>query len=236
MPPIRKGDGTAVVPKGISQVRTGDGRILFDGPALPDSVVLPESNDLDHFDGPTTAYDINDNSPVIYTEENDLSLKLTSNENPTGTEPVPIYSTSGLDRYPQQGEIFSCFINDIGDLVPMYTWAHQANQDDYYGAMIFPDGNELRLLKGDGSGGFNILDSTTVTHNTDTWYDVETEWRGDGFMEVTLYDLDGFERDNQLASVSGTDTDWGNGGVGFGHSSSSDSDAAWDFYRITEIL
>jgi len=37
MPPIRKGDGTAVVPKGISQVRTGDGRILFDGPAIPDS-------------------------------------------------------------------------------------------------------------------------------------------------------------------------------------------------------
>jgi len=36
MPPIRKGDGTAVAPKGISQVRTGDGRILFDGVAIPD--------------------------------------------------------------------------------------------------------------------------------------------------------------------------------------------------------
>jgi len=34
MPPIRKGDGTAVSPKGISQVRTGDGRILFDGPDI----------------------------------------------------------------------------------------------------------------------------------------------------------------------------------------------------------
>ena len=38
MPPIRKGDGTPVTPKGISQVRTGDGRILFDGVAIPDSV------------------------------------------------------------------------------------------------------------------------------------------------------------------------------------------------------
>jgi len=37
MPPIRKGDGTRVAPKGISQVRTGDGRIFFDGPAIPDS-------------------------------------------------------------------------------------------------------------------------------------------------------------------------------------------------------
>ena len=39
MPPIRKGDGTPVRPKGISQIRTGDGRILFDGVAIPDSVV-----------------------------------------------------------------------------------------------------------------------------------------------------------------------------------------------------
>ena len=36
MPPIRKVDGTPVTPKGISQIRTGDGRILFDGPAIPD--------------------------------------------------------------------------------------------------------------------------------------------------------------------------------------------------------
>jgi len=39
MPPIRKGDGTPVAPKGISQVRTGDGRIFFDGPAIPDEKV-----------------------------------------------------------------------------------------------------------------------------------------------------------------------------------------------------
>ena len=40
MPPIRKGDGTPVEPKGVSQIRTGDGRILFDGPAIPDAAVL----------------------------------------------------------------------------------------------------------------------------------------------------------------------------------------------------
>ena len=40
MPPIRKGDGTPVTPKGISQIRTGDGRILFDGPAIPDADVF----------------------------------------------------------------------------------------------------------------------------------------------------------------------------------------------------
>lgn len=34
--PIRKGDGTGVAPKGIAEVRTGDGRVLFN--AIPDSV------------------------------------------------------------------------------------------------------------------------------------------------------------------------------------------------------
>ena len=46
MPPIRKGDGTPVTPKGISQIRTGDGRILFDGVAIPDSrVERPADNE-----------------------------------------------------------------------------------------------------------------------------------------------------------------------------------------------
>ena len=52
MPPIRKGDGTPVAPKGISQVRTGDGRILFDGVAIPDSVASRPEDD-DSTTGPT---------------------------------------------------------------------------------------------------------------------------------------------------------------------------------------
>ena len=46
MPPIRKGDGTPVTPKGISQIRTGDGRILFDGVAIPDTVVSRPEDDV----------------------------------------------------------------------------------------------------------------------------------------------------------------------------------------------
>ena len=46
MPPIRKGDGTPVTPKGISQVRTGDGRILFDGIDIPDSVLNRPDDDV----------------------------------------------------------------------------------------------------------------------------------------------------------------------------------------------
>ena len=60
MPPIRKGDGTPVTPKGISQIRTGDGRILFDGVAIPDSAVL--NFDAANFDTPTWPNGV-DNEP-----------------------------------------------------------------------------------------------------------------------------------------------------------------------------
>jgi len=56
MPPIRNGDGTPVAPKGVSQVRTGDGRILFDGPAIPDSVEYQlNAFDIDADEGDTLA-------------------------------------------------------------------------------------------------------------------------------------------------------------------------------------
>ena len=54
MPPIRKGDGTPVTPKGISQVRTGDGRILFDGVATSDSDDLQAAYDFSDDDVTTT--------------------------------------------------------------------------------------------------------------------------------------------------------------------------------------
>ena len=55
MPPIRKGDGTPVTPKGISQIRTGDGRILFDGVAIPDSAFEQVANRLAMSEGSGTA-------------------------------------------------------------------------------------------------------------------------------------------------------------------------------------
>ena len=46
MAPIRKGDGTPLEIPGVSEVRSGDGRVFFDGVAIPDSVVSrPEDDD-----------------------------------------------------------------------------------------------------------------------------------------------------------------------------------------------
>ena len=38
MAPIRKGDGTPLEIPGVSEVRSGDGRVFFDGDAIPDTV------------------------------------------------------------------------------------------------------------------------------------------------------------------------------------------------------
>lgn len=61
-PPVRKGDGTGVVPNGVAEVRTGDGRVLFGG-AIPDGAVLQYrvEDDTD-----TTAIDsVNDNNGTL---------------------------------------------------------------------------------------------------------------------------------------------------------------------------
>ena len=62
MPPIRKGDGTPVTPKGISQIRTGDGRILFDGVAIPDSVVAHYDAQAETTTGPISSITDRSNS------------------------------------------------------------------------------------------------------------------------------------------------------------------------------
>jgi len=82
MPPIRKGDGTAVAPKGISQVRTGDGRVLFDSPAIPYPYVGGNNGtvtQLDSSDLSTTGNSYDDGATVR------LSGATTSTSTSAGT-------------------------------------------------------------------------------------------------------------------------------------------------------
>ena len=54
MAPIRKGDGTPLEIPGVQEVRSGDGRVFFDGDAIPDSEDLQlhhDASDIDADDG-----------------------------------------------------------------------------------------------------------------------------------------------------------------------------------------
>ena len=55
MAPIRKGDGTPLEIPGVSEVRSGDGRVFFEGDAIPDAAV-------GQFDG--TQLNLTDQDPV----------------------------------------------------------------------------------------------------------------------------------------------------------------------------
>jgi len=70
MAPIRKGDGTPVDPKGISQVRTGDGRILFDAPAIPDA--LTDHYLHDEGSGTTLNNDIGSVNATVQSDTSDM--------------------------------------------------------------------------------------------------------------------------------------------------------------------
>ena len=45
MAPIRKGDGTPLEMPGVQQVRSGDGRVFFDGDAIPDTSTCRPQDD-----------------------------------------------------------------------------------------------------------------------------------------------------------------------------------------------
>ena len=79
MAPIRKGDGTPLEIPGVSEVRSGDGRVFFEGDAIPDSGV---------FQIDATTLNLSDGDGVT-----DWKDQIGSNDLSGGT---PTYQTSEL--------------------------------------------------------------------------------------------------------------------------------------------
>ena len=201
------------------------GLMSVDRDDIPDSVVLPEADDLTHFDGDTGAFEINDDSPVIYTDENDLSLKQTSAQS-------IIYSTSGLETYPEAGETISCYIYEDDDgPAPLAIFGLQ-DSDSFYG---FGPVQDRIVIKKDGITGRDETVSESADTNVEEWFDYELEWGTDGGLDLTAYEVDQEtgERLSEVGSASVNDSDYDDGGVGFAGASSSGL-ATWDYYRVTD--
>jgi len=228
MAPIRKGDGTGVAPKGISQVRTGDGRILFDGPAIPDSVLTPESNDLDHFNGDTDNFTIDDSPPTI-----DTNLSVKSDED----TPAQIISTSGLNRYPERGEQFGGYVQELdpGSSLPLILFGVQ-DASNFYGIRIRTDDPEFFIVK-DGTGSENsIASSNPSALEPGEWFDVEVDWtENDIIARIYSTNSDG-SRDSQLDEITASnETEYDDGGIGLAQHSASDQ-SAFDHIRVTDVF
>ena len=232
MPPIRKGDGTPVTPKGISQIRTGDGRILFDGPAIPDSVILqPESNDLDSANGDTSDYEINSDPPQYKTDN-----KI---ESTVGDANTRVFWPEGtLNNDPQQGFELSAIMTTAesseGDTAdPTYLFGVQDN-NNFYAVGLFTGGGDVELaVYKDGLTSDDIVSRTTVPVDFNDGYEYTAEWESN---EITarIYEIDQNtgERlsDDDIGSTSFSDSDYSSGGAGFGRSSSRDELCALEHY------
>ena len=224
MPPIRKGDGTPVAPKGISQVRTGDGRILFDGVAIPDSDIAQFEDGSLHpsFTGDTSAYEVN----------SDQSISGSHSLENTQTDQDEIISTSGLDQYPEVGQRISCYQYPRNDDLPLYTFGVQS-LENWYGVGLNPSTDELIVTK----DLFSSDQRASVSISNDTWYDVEAEWTSSG-ITARVFDVDQSTGDRQgsaLASVTFSDSSYSSGGIGFRDASTGGS-SRYDDYRILESI
>ena len=208
-------------------------RSLVDGEeigVIPDSAILPpEEDSLTHFSGDTGGYAINDDSPIIWDEFNELSLKKTSTSQQT------IGSTSGLQNYPEPGDSFSFFVREgSGEPRSLFAWAVQDASDAVlggsYGFRGEADNNQIVFVK-DGS----TVSSEPMTINSETWYDVEIEWETNGDITITVYDVDQStgDRTGTVGSLSDNDTEYSSsGGIGLSDGGQGGT-LAWDFARLT---
>jgi len=208
MPPIRKGDGTPVAAKGISQIRTGDGRILFDGPAIPDSVVEDFERDepLDDWYGNTSEWSTTATDPL----EGDKSAVL-DGDSQSGS--LIALDESQTGRLPERGDRFSFLLH--------MTDTHEFNfefgrpEDDTglaegYKIQIRPYQEDLRLQR-------NGLDASTSINNDDyvgETVEVEIDW-GDPTIAATTFEfnVNEQERGEEIDSISDDDDDIDSGSI-----------------------
>ena len=158
MPPIRKGDGTPLVPKGISQVRTGDGRILFDGVAIPDSAVLQFDGTDDYVDFDRISIS-GEYTVTVWAWADSYSSNLQSM---IGDDDRQVqFSVDEDDQYGYRFGDGDDFYREEVDLKPSGEWHHFAwtrNSDDKIDLSINA-GDKTRIANNDPQTGDLIYDT-----------------------------------------------------------------------------
>ena len=176
MPPIRKGDGTPVEPKGVSQIRTGDGRILFDGPAIPDPENLHHGYD-------STLLDLSDNdsvSPWSDFDDNVGPNDLTAGDAPTYREdqlngdPIVDFDTSNYLE------------TNFNDVSPPYTRYIVFKYDDAgsFNNYVLDGGSDNEaLFRADGDDDWQIGGLRGGSPDTD-WHIASLRYDTDGYIRI----------------------------------------------------
>ena len=196
--------------------------------AIPDIVLLPETNDLNNFSGDTGEFSIQDS---VNFGTGDLTLQ----GNSVSGDDKEINSTSGLDTYPSVNQKLSVLTQMDSDGRSITRFGVQ-DSSNHYGLFIDPNGN-FRILKNGSALASN--DGQSISGDTvyrKLWYWRDTEPN----IEFELYlESDDPETDEPIASVTANDTEYTSGGIGFTASNSSGgatADNYWANYQIEEFL
>ena len=214
-------DGTDV------QEITVDGDVVFS--SGPDFILQPRSNDLQFFNGDTSDFSIDSNSPVF---TGNLSFKF------NGSDSV-LASTSGLDNYPQVGQrhIFYAFL-DGGDTAPrVFIYNDDANDPrngDAYEVQLRKIENIVVInerTNGSGNKGSEFSQFLPVQE----WLEVSVLHSANGDLNVVITDNGGSGTEIFNKTATGLDANITNGaydtqGIGF-RSFTSDLEVI-DFWHI----
>jgi hypothetical protein len=129
----------------------------------------------------------------------------------TNTE---LFSLSGLNTYPTQGDQFSYWVRGTGgadDINLCYGVQDTSNQDRYLIRVDFAN-DELEVWRVEGGSAYVLgSENSGFSLTENAWYEIEVKWEEDGSHGVNLYDIN----ENRLVTVTGADSTWTNGGVGY---------------------
>lgn len=161
-----------------------------------------EDGDVAEYDGDTTYL----SAQTTTVQEGTYAGEIADN---TTTNSTVVSSTSGLPRYPKQGDKFEVWVRtEPPQGITLYgmRWAVQQDGTGYaFRLRSWEDRFQLVEL---GSG---QLAEVSVSLTDGEWYRVEVEWALNGEIFVTLYDTG----DNELATLTAFDSTYTDGGIGF---------------------
>lgn len=149
---------------------------------------------------------------------------------------IASFEGDGLNAYPDQGETFRFWTQLRGSVRSHTNYGRQtvgsgdndSRDGDGY-QVVLHDTNTFSLAVNGYFGGTTLAEDTSVTVNTNEWYEIEVVWGTDDSHTVTLYDSSG----TQLTQLSATDSTYTNGGIALSADNNNDSaDVWWDYYRV----
>jgi hypothetical protein len=247
-PPIRDGSGNSIgsIRLGdgseIAEVRTGAGDVLFSASAIPDSVV---DNFEDANGNPARPYESGETISDYYSGATGNWARTQSNVNEgsfaletSGGYPDYVYSTSGLPKYPSEGDTVKFLIRavEVNGCIPHFISNVGGSPINGYGFGLYADNGEMYIQKITDESYSTLTSDTNISVSVQTWYwgEASLPTQGDNTIEFSLYEVDSNNnRGTLISDITANDNDYAtNTGIGAFNQSSSSTGTVLDWIRV----